>query len=64
MEETWLKGVRILCSTPTKFGRQNAAKRLADSLQEPLGERIGYRIRLMKGKKAKNSSARRNQKAY
>jgi ATP-dependent helicase HrpB len=54
MEETWLKGRKIIMLEPRRLAAKTAAKRLADSLQEPLGERIGYRIR-HEGKESKNT---------
>ena len=45
MEEAWLKGRKIIMLEPKRLAAKAAAKRLADGLQEPLGKRVGYRIR-------------------
>ena len=45
MNETWLKGRKIIMLEPRRLAAKAAAKRLADSLHEPLGQRVGYRIR-------------------
>ncbi len=45
MEESWLKGRKIIMLEPRRLAAKTAAQRLADTLQEPLGERVGYRIR-------------------
>ncbi|WP_417537769.1 ATP-dependent helicase HrpB [Marinomonas sp.] len=45
MEEAWLKGRKIIMLEPRRLAAKAAAKRLADGLQEPLGKRVGYRIR-------------------
>ncbi|WP_394183702.1 ATP-dependent helicase HrpB [Marinomonas posidonica] len=45
MNETWRKGRKIIMLEPRRLAAKAAAKRLADSLLEPLGKRIGYRIR-------------------
>ncbi|PYF82457.1 ATP-dependent helicase HrpB [Marinomonas alcarazii] len=45
MDEAWLKGRKIIMLEPRRLAAKAAAKRLADTLQEPLGKRVGYRIR-------------------
>jgi ATP-dependent helicase HrpB len=45
MKEAWLKGRKIIMLEPRRLAAKAAAKRLADTLQEPLGESVGYRIR-------------------
>ncbi|WP_111640037.1 ATP-dependent helicase HrpB [Marinomonas shanghaiensis] len=45
MDEAWLKGRKIIMLEPRRLAAKAAAKRLAGTLQEPLGQRIGYRIR-------------------
>ncbi|REG79344.1 ATP-dependent helicase HrpB [Marinomonas pollencensis] len=45
MNEAWRQGRQILMLEPRRLAAKTAAKRLADSLQEPLGKRVGYRIR-------------------
>ncbi|MGO2235721.1 ATP-dependent helicase HrpB [Marinomonas sp. UCMA 3892] len=45
IDQTWLKGRKIIMLEPRRLAAKAAAKRLADTLQEPLGKRIGYRIR-------------------
>jgi len=45
MNEAWLKGRKIIMLEPRRLAAKAAAKRLADTLKEPVGKRIGYRIR-------------------
>ncbi len=45
MDEPWLKGRKIIMLEPRRLAAKTSAKRLADTLKEPLGERVGYRIR-------------------
>lgn len=54
MEEDWCKGRKIIMLEPRRLAAKTAAQRLADSLLEPLGERIGYRIR-HEGKESKHT---------
>ena len=45
MDELWLKGRKIIMLEPRRLAAKTSAKRLANTLKEPLGERVGYRIR-------------------
>jgi len=42
----WRKGKKILVLEPRRLAAFAAANRLADNLGEPVGKRVGYRIRL------------------
>ena len=46
LSEPWLAGQKILLLEPRRVAAKLAAQRLADNLHEPLGETVGYRIRL------------------
>jgi len=46
LSEPWLTGQKILLLEPRRVAVKLAAQRLADNLNEPLGETVGYRIRL------------------
>ena len=54
MAEEWLQGRKIIMLEPRRLAAKTAAQRLADSLDEPLGQRIGYRIR-HEGKESKQT---------
>ncbi|MBJ7539782.1 ATP-dependent helicase HrpB [Marinomonas transparens] len=54
MGEAWCKDRKIIMLEPRRLAAKTAAKRLADTLQEPLGKRIGYRIR-HEGKESKET---------
>ncbi|GAA4841368.1 ATP-dependent helicase HrpB [Algivirga pacifica] len=45
MEETWLKGKKILMLEPRRLAAKSIASRMAELLEEPVGQRVGYRIR-------------------
>lgn len=45
LDETWLKGKKIILLEPRRLAAKSVAQRLADSLDEPLGKTVGYRIR-------------------
>lgn len=45
LDESWLKGRKIIMLEPRRLAAKAAAKRLADTINEPLGKRVGYRIR-------------------
>ncbi|MBR7890073.1 ATP-dependent helicase HrpB [Marinomonas sp. A79] len=45
LNEGWRQGRKIIMLEPRRLAAKAAAQRLADTLQEPLGERVGYRIR-------------------
>jgi len=47
MEEGWLQGRRILVLEPRRIAARAAAERMAWSLSEPVGERIGLRARMI-----------------
>jgi len=48
MEETWLKGQKILMLEPRRLAAKSIATRMASLLGEEVGKRIGYRIRFEK----------------
>jgi ATP-dependent helicase HrpB len=45
LHEPWLAGKKILMLEPRRLAAKSIAGRLADLLQEPAGETVGYRIR-------------------
>ena len=45
MEETWLKGQKIIMLEPRRLAARTIAMRMADLIGEKVGNRIGYRIR-------------------
>jgi ATP-dependent helicase HrpB len=47
MEEGWLQGRKVLVLEPRRIAAQAAAERMARSLSEAVGERIGLRARLV-----------------
>ena len=47
MEESWLKGRKILVLEPRRIAARAAAERMAHSLSEAVGERIGLRARMV-----------------
>jgi len=48
MEETWLKGQKILMLEPRRLAAKSIATRMASLLGEEVGQSIGYRIRFEK----------------
>ncbi len=48
MEESWLKGQKILMLEPRRLAAKSIAMRMASLLGEDVGQRIGYRIRFEK----------------
>ena len=46
LDEAWLQDRRIVMLEPRRLAARAAAKRMADTLQENLGERVGYTVRL------------------
>ena len=44
--EPWLKHKKILMLEPRRIATRAAAQRMADLLQEPVGQTVGYRMRL------------------
>ena len=46
LEAPWRKEGKILVLEPRRLAARGAASRMAASLKEPLGERVGYRVRL------------------
>ncbi len=47
MDESWLKGRKILVLEPRRIAARAAAERMAQTLSEPVGERIGLRARMV-----------------
>lgn len=47
MDETWLQGRKILVLEPRRIAARAAAERMARSLSEPVGARIGLRARMV-----------------
>ncbi|AEF56305.1 ATP-dependent helicase HrpB [Marinomonas posidonica] len=45
MDQAWNQGRKIVMLEPRRLAAKAAAKRLADTLKEPVGKHIGYRIR-------------------
>ena len=45
MEEVWLKGQKILMLEPRRLAAKTIATRMADLLEEKVGESVGFRIR-------------------
>ena len=45
LEESWLNGQKIIMLEPRRLAAKTIATRLADLLGEPVGKRVGYRIR-------------------
>lgn len=46
LNEPWLQGQKILMLEPRRIAAKSAALRMAQLIGEPVGERIGYRLRL------------------
>jgi ATP-dependent helicase HrpB len=47
MDESWLRGRKILVLEPRRIAARAAAERMAQSLSEPVGARIGLRARMV-----------------
>ena len=45
-DEPWLANKKILMLEPRRIAARSAAHRMADLLQEPVGQTVGYRMRL------------------
>jgi ATP-dependent helicase HrpB len=45
LEEAWLKGQRIVMLEPRRLAARAAARRMADTLHEPVGATVGFRVR-------------------
>lgn len=45
LEEKWLAGKKIVMLEPRRLAAKTVALRMADLLNEPIGKRVGYRIR-------------------
>jgi len=45
LEQQWLRGKKIIMLEPRRLAAKSIAARIADLLNEPVGETIGYRIR-------------------
>ncbi|HYE51063.1 MAG TPA: ATP-dependent helicase HrpB [Azospirillaceae bacterium] len=46
LDRPWLAGRRIVMLEPRRLAARSAAKRMADTLGEPVGATVGYRVRL------------------
>ena len=46
LESSWLSGRKLLLLEPRRLAARAAASRMAEQLREPVGETIGYRMRL------------------
>ncbi len=46
LEEVWLTGRRILLLAPRRLAARSAASRMASLLDQPVGETVGYRVRM------------------
>lgn len=46
LQSDWLAGQKIILLEPRRLAARAAAERLAQLLDEPVGQRVGYRIRL------------------
>lgn len=46
LQESWLEGQRILMLEPRRLAARAAAERMAQLLGEPVGDTVGYRVRL------------------
>ena len=44
--EKWLKGKKIIMLEPRRLAARASAKRMADTLDEKVGETVGYRVRM------------------
>ena len=47
MDESWLRGRKILVLEPRRIAARAAAERMAQTLSEPVGEQIGLRARMV-----------------
>src|SRR6266481_3936049 len=47
MDESWLQGRKILVLEPRRIAARAAAERMAHTLSEAVGERIGLRARMI-----------------
>jgi ATP-dependent helicase HrpB len=46
LEQTWLKGQSILMLQPRRIAARSVATRMAEMLAEPVGDTVGYQVRL------------------
>jgi len=46
LQENWLGGQKIIMLEPRRLAARNAARFMAQQLNEAVGETVGYRIRL------------------
>ena len=46
LDQPWLAGQKIILLEPRRIATRNAAQRLAEQLQQPLGQTVGYRMRM------------------
>jgi ATP-dependent helicase HrpB len=45
LNEVWLQGKKILMLEPRRLAARSVANRMADLLNDPIGEQVGYRVR-------------------
>ena len=45
LEEAWLEGQRIVMLEPRRLAARAAARRMAETLREPVGATVGFRVR-------------------
>lgn len=45
LQESWLEGKRMIILEPRRLAARSVATRMADQLQEPVGQTSGYRVR-------------------
>ena len=46
LDETWLSGRRLLLLAPRRLAARAAARRMASLLDQPVGNTVGYRVRM------------------
>jgi ATP-dependent helicase HrpB len=46
MDQTWAEGGKLIVLEPRRLAARAAAARMAESLNEPVGETVGFRVRL------------------
>ena len=56
MNESWLRGRKILVLEPRRIAARAASERMAHSLSEAVGERIGLRARMVSKSGPKTAS--------
>ncbi|MEG2179382.1 MAG: DEAD/DEAH box helicase, partial [Bacteroidales bacterium] len=45
MEEVWLQGQKIVMLEPRRLAARTIAMRMSDLLNQPVGDKVGYRVR-------------------